>query len=156
MTRALRRDHCPVWLRAHCQIDISQSSPVVKAPITMQSGIALTGDMVGIDGGTVFGSAYKLADKNGGTQTNNLLVKVDVTTGAVTQVGSTGYPELFGVAAAQNEIFGFTHDGTGRVVTIDTSTGAGTLFGTFTDPSTHKGISFAGAGVNSQVVVVIQ
>jgi hypothetical protein len=41
-------------------------------------------------------------------------------------------------------------------VTIDPMTGAGTLFGTFTDPMTGKGISFAGAGVNAMVPIQIQ
>jgi hypothetical protein len=146
-----------MWTGDHtgaiCQIDLSVTPPVVKPPIMMQNGLALTGDMVGIANGTVFGTAYKLADKMGGTQANNLLVTVDVTTGAVTQVGSTGYPQLFGIAVQQNQIFGFTYDGTGRVVTIDPNTGAGTMFGTFMDPATNKGITFAGAGVNSLIVI---
>ena len=114
-------------------------------------GYALAGDIVGIDSGTVFGSAYKTSDSM--TQNNNILVKVDVTTGAVTEVGATGFPKLFGVAAAANGVFGFTHDTTGRVITIDTNTGVGTMFGTFMDPSTNKGISFAGAGVSSLVTI---
>ena len=139
------------YMGAVCQIDISGAAPVVKPPVTMQGGYALSGDMVGVGNGTVFGSAYKLSDA--ATQQNNVLVTMDVTTGAVTPLGATGYPKLFGVAFQQNEVFGFTHDGTGRVVTIDTSTGAGTLYATFTDPSTSKGISFAGAGVNSQIPI---
>jgi hypothetical protein len=136
---------------AICQIDVSGATPVVRPPVMMQGGFALSGDMVGIDNGTVFGSAYKLTDA--ATQTNNVLVKVDVTTGAVTQVGSTGYPKLFGVAFQENKVFGFTHDGTGRVITIDTTSGHGAMFGTFMDQSTHHGISFAGAGVNSLIVI---
>jgi hypothetical protein len=89
-----------------------------------------------------------------GSQLDNLLVKIDVASGAVTQIGATGYPKLFGVAFAENKVFGFTHDGTGHVVTIDPMTGAGTLFGTFTDPVTLKGISFGGAGINSMVPIV--
>ena len=139
------------YMGAICQIDISGPSPVVKPPVMMQGGYALSGDMVGIDNGTIFGSAYKLSDSM--TQSDNLLVKVDVATGAVTSIGSTGYPKLFGVAAAENKVFGFTHDGTGRVITIDTSNGTGTMFGTFMDPSTGHGISFAGAGVSSLVVI---
>jgi hypothetical protein len=139
------------YMGALCQIDISGASPVVKAPVMMQNGFALSGDMVGIDNGTIFGSAYKLADQN--TQNDNLLVKVDVTTGAVTQVGATGYPKLFGVAFQENKVFGFTHDGTGRVITIDTTSGAGTMFGTFTDPTSASGISFAGAGVSSLITI---
>ena len=47
--------------------------------------MALTGDFVGVDDGTIFGTAYNLTDKaNTGTQANNVLVKVDLTNGAVT------------------------------------------------------------------------
>jgi len=113
------------YMGAICQIDISGATPVVKPPVTIQGGLALSGDMVGIGDGTVFGSAYRLADST--TQTNNLLVTVDVTTGAVTQIGQTGFPRLYGVAFQQDKVFGFTHDGTGLVVTIDTSTGHGTM-----------------------------
>ena len=142
------------YMGAICQIDISQNPPVVDAPIMMQGGLALSGDFVGVDSGTVYGTAYRLSDAaNTGTNMNNLLVTVDVATGAVTQIGSSGYPKLFGAAAQNNQVFGFTHDGTGRVVTIDTTTGQGTLFGTFKDPATNMGISFAGAGVNSLVVI---
>jgi hypothetical protein len=142
------------YMGAICQIDISGTAPVVKAPVQMTGGFALTGDMVGIDNGTVFGSAYKLTDSSGhGTQLSNVLVTVDVETGTTTQIGATGYPNLFGVAFQEGQVFGFTHDGTGRVVTINTSTGAGTVFGTFTDPTTSKGISFGGAGVNSLILV---
>ena len=135
---------------AICEIDISGATPVVKPPVTMQNGYALSGDMVGIDTGTVFGSAYKLSDAT--TQNNNILVKVDVTTGAVTPIGATGYPKLFGVAFQENKVFGFTHDQSGRVVTIDTTTGTGTMFGTFKDAS-NQPISFAGAGVSSLITI---
>jgi hypothetical protein len=137
-----------------CQIDISQATPVVKPPITMSGGLALSGDFVAVDNGTVFGTAYKLSDaSNTGTNMNNLLVTIDLTSGTTTQIGSSGFPKLFGAAYQEGMVFGFTHDGSGRVVTIDRMTGQGTLFGTFTDPSTMKGISFAGAAVNSLVVI---
>ena len=139
------------YMGAICEIDVSGATPVVKPPVTMQGGYALSGDIVGVSNGMIYGSAYKLSDQS--TQDNNILVTVDPTTGAVTALGPTGYPKLFGVAAQENRVFGFTHDGTGRVVTIDTMTGAGTVFATFTDPSTGKGISFAGAGVNSQIPI---
>jgi hypothetical protein len=141
------------YLGAICEIDISGASPVVKAPVMMQGGLALSGDMVGVANGKVFGTAYRLSDaSNSGTNNNNLLVTVDVTTGAVTQLGSSGYPKLFGVAFQNNQVFGFTHDGTGRVVTIDTTTGHGTMFNTFKD-SSNQPISFSGAGVSSLVVI---
>jgi len=137
-----------------CQIDTTQILPTVSAPITMSNEIALTGDFAAVGDGTVFGTAYKLSDAaNVGTQANNLLVKVDLSTGTVTQIGSIGFPKLFGVAYAAGQVFGFSHDGTGRVVTIDPTTGAGTVFATFMD-SANKGISFGGAGVNSIVPVI--
>jgi hypothetical protein len=142
------------YMGAICQIDISQNPPAVLAPVMMQGGLALSGDFVGVGNGTVFGTAYRLSDAaNTGSQMNNLLVTVDVATGAVTQLGSSGFPKLFGAAFQDNVVFGFTHDGTGRVVTMNTMTGAGTLFGTFKDPATNMGISFAGAGVNSLIVI---
>jgi hypothetical protein len=48
-------------------------------------------------------------------------------------------------------VWGFTHDGSGDVVTIDPKTGVGTLYGSFNDPTTGSPISFAGAGVNADV-----
>jgi len=141
------------YLGAICEIDISGASPVVKAPVMMQGGLALSGDMVGVGNGMVFGTAYRLSDSsNSGTNTNNLLVTVDVATGAVTQIGSSGYPKLFGVAFQNNVVFGFTHDGTGRAVTIDTTNGHGTMYNTFKDAS-NQPISFSGAGVSSLVVI---
>ncbi len=139
------------YMGAICQIDISGATPVVKSPVTMSGGYALSGDVVGVDNGTVFGSAYKLNSSQ--TQDDNILVTVDVETGAVTPIGATGFPKLFGVAFQENKVFGFTHDGSGRVVTIDTATGQGTMYGTFMDPATNMGISFAGAGVSSLVVI---
>jgi hypothetical protein len=138
-----------------CQIDTAQSPPAVLPPISMTSGMALSGDFVAVSNGTVFGTAYKKTDSaNMGTQLDNVLVKLDIATGTVTQIGATGYPKLFGVAFAANQVFGFTHDGTGHVVTIDPGSGTGTLFGTFMDPNTHQGISFAGAGVSSLVPII--
>jgi hypothetical protein len=139
---------------ALCQIDISSNPPVVKSPIMMGSGMALSGDFVAIGDGTIYGTAYKLSDQSGsGTQLSNVLVKIDLATGAVSSMGATGYPKLFGASFAEDGVIGFTHDGTGHVVKIDPTTGAATLFATFDDPTTHMPISFAGAGVNSLVTI---
>lgn len=137
-----------------CRIDISVNPPKVETPIKMGSNMALSGDLVAIGDGTVYGTAYNLADGSGqGTQASNLLVKIDLQTGAVTEIGATGYPKLFGTSIAESSVIGFTHDQTGHVVKIDPMTGAATIFATFTDPSSHQPISFAGAGVNSLVVI---
>jgi hypothetical protein len=139
---------------ALCQIDIAQSPPAVLAPVMLSGGLALSGDMVAIGNGTVYGTAYLLADAaNQGTQADNLLVTINLATGAATQVGHTGHPKLFGTSFALNQVFGFSHDGTGDVFSISTTTGVGTPFATFIDPATNKGIAFSGAGVNSLIQV---
>jgi hypothetical protein len=137
---------------ALCKIDVSVSPPVVSAPITMGSGMALSGDLVAVADGTIYGTAYKLSDQS--TQQSNILVTIDLTTGAVSQMGATGYPKLFGTSFALGGVIGFTHDGTGHVISIDPTTGAASPFATFMDPSTNQPISFAGAGVNSLVPVI--
>jgi hypothetical protein len=139
------------YMGALCQVDLTHGAPVVKAPIMMSGGMALAGDFVGIGDGTVFGTAYKLSDA--ATQNDNVLVKIDVATGTVTQIGPSGFPKLFGASFQNDVVFGFTHDATGRVVTIDRMTGLGTLYATFNDPTTNKPISFAGAGVSSSIVI---
>ena len=141
---------------AFCKIDLGVNPPAVTQIGLLGGGLALSGDIVTIADGTMYGTAYKIADTGtSGTQSNNLLIKINPATGASIQtVGSTTYPKLFGAAYALGEVFGFTHDGTGNVVTINPTTGKGTLFNTFTDPGTGKGISFGGAGVNSLVPAI--
>jgi hypothetical protein len=141
------------YMGALCRIDPLTNPPTIEPPVAMQGGLALSGDMVAVDNGTVFGTAYKLSDPvNAGTQASNLLVTINLHTGAVVQVGTgTGFPKLFGLSYANGKVFGFVHDGTGDVVTIDPASGVGTLYGTFIDPANQKGISFAGAGVNALV-----
>jgi DNA-binding beta-propeller fold protein YncE len=143
---------------AFCKIDLTTMPPAVKHIGTLGGGLALAGDLVAVADGTMYGTAYKLSDPSkSGTQLNNLLVKLDPASGTVTQqIGPTGSAELFGVAYALGQVFGFTHDGSGHVVTIDPKTGTGTLFNTFHDPTTGMGIAFAGAGVNSMVSATIQ
>ncbi len=138
---------------AFCRIDTSQSPPAVIPVGTLGSGLAIAGDLVAVADGTMYGTAYRLSDPaNMGTQINNILVKIDPATGQVlSQIGMTGFPKLFGIAYEQGQVFGFTHDGTGTVITIDPTTGVGTLYGTFMDPTTMMGIRFAGAGVNALV-----
>jgi hypothetical protein len=138
---------------AVCHVDTATNPPTVTQVGTVGQGMALSGDLVAVADGTVYGTGYLIADGNTkGTGLNNVLVKLDPSTGAMLQqIGPTGFPKLFGVAFAAGEVFGFTHDGTGDVITIDPKTGKGTLFGSFKDPSTNMGISFAGAGVNPMV-----
>ena len=136
-----------------CKVDITTMPPAVTQIGMVGQGMALSGDMVAVADGTIYGTAYLITDGNTkGTGLNNVLVKLDPATGQTSsQVGATGFPKLFGVAYAIGQVFGFTHDGSGDVVSIDPKTGKGTLFNSFKDPSTNMGISFAGAGVNPMV-----
>jgi hypothetical protein len=136
-----------------CTVDTATMPPTVTPIGMMGQGMALSGDMVAVADGTLYGTGYLISDGNTkGTGLNNVLVKVDPSTGAMQQqIGATGFPKLFGVAFAGGQVFGFTHDGSGDVVSIDPTTGKGTLFNSFKDPSTNMGISFAGAGVNPMV-----
>jgi hypothetical protein len=145
---------------AFCKVDPANPSNVTK--LTLSNSFALSGDLVAIGDGTMFGSATIL-DATGkptaATAANNLLIKIDPTTANVTQIGSIGSKNLFGLAYAAGQVFGFTHDCSGDVVVIDPKTGVGTQYNVFPDPMPNcketgnngTGINFAGAGVNSTV-----
>jgi hypothetical protein len=104
---------------AFCKIDPGQKPPLVTQIATLGGGLAISGDLVSVRDGTMFGTAYNLSDPSGhGTQIDNLLVKLDPATGQVIKtVGKTGYPEIFGVAFELGQVFGFTHDGSARRTT---------------------------------------
>jgi len=139
-----------------CRVDYAASPPVVTPVAKLGSNMAISGDLVAVRDGTLFGSAYDLADAAGtGTQNDNVLVKINPDTAAVTKLGATGFGRLYGVSYALGKVFAFTHDGSGQVVTVDPVTGAGTLFNTFVDPATNAPIRFAGAGVNALVPLMI-
>ena len=137
-----------------CKIDLAAKPPAVTAIGMVGNGYGLAGDLVAVGDGTMYGTVYTVADTT--SEMNNTLVKIDPKTGAVTQmIGKTGFPRLFGIAFEEGQVFAFTGDGSGKVATIDPKTGVGTLYGTFMDPMTGKGISFAGAGVNAMVAPTI-
>ncbi len=64
-----------------CEIDTTQTPPVVRGPISMASGMALSGDFVAVANGTVFGNYKKSNAAGQGTQVDNVLVKLDIATG---------------------------------------------------------------------------
>jgi hypothetical protein len=76
-----------------------------------------------------------LTSKQGAALTNNDLVSIDTATGKATLVGSIGYDSVFGLATNDNiHLYGFS--GT-KALSIDTSTGAGSLL-----------FDFSGKGIN--------
>jgi len=71
------------------------------------------------------GNNLYLTSKKADNPDDNYLVKIDTLTGKGTIVGTIGYPDVFGVATSDNvQLYGFS--GT-RVITINTSTGAGSV-----------------------------
>ncbi len=135
---------------AFCKIDLAGQTPTVAPIGTLGGGYAVSGDLVAVGDGTMYATVHD--PRVSKTDDNNVLVKIDPTTGVATAIiGPTGYPKLFGVAFENGQVFGFTHDGSGNVVTIDPKTGKGRFYNSFKDPSTGMGISFSGAGVNSLV-----
>lgn len=130
-----------------CSID---TTTLVVTPLgSVGHNLALY-DLVTIGDGTVYATAIDLT--NAATKTSNLLVTLDATTGAWTSTrGATGFPSLYGVAWAQGKVLGFSHDGSGHVVLVDPTSGAGTLAGTFLDPDTQSPVVFAGAAVSPAV-----
>jgi hypothetical protein len=138
-------------LGAFCSVDISTKPPMVKTLGTIGNGDALSGDLVALGDGTMYGTVYKLGDKS--SPRIDSLVKIDPATGMeTTVVGRTGASVLFGLAFDQGQFFAFTHDGSGGVFTLDPKTGNATLYNSFKDPMTGMGIKFAGAGVNAMVM----
>lgn len=70
---------------------------------------------------------------------NQTLVRIDVTTGAVMEVGCLDQPDIFGVGFARGTIYGFT--GTGKVVQVNIKTAKTTVL-------SSPGYQFWGASSN--------
>lgn len=104
------------------------------------NGFSSSGDLVAV---TNFGTV-QTAD-NG--LSNDRLVRLAPQSFAGTAVGTDiGYAEIWGVAFWKNKIFGFTH--AGQFVTIDPTTGAGTLV-------QSNGPAWWGAAVTTAAPVIL-
>jgi hypothetical protein len=144
-----------------CKIDITKSPPVATTVGKLSNNFALSGDIVAVDDGTMYGTATVIVPSSSPNPSvdNNWLIKIDPTNATATAIGQTGYGKLYGLGYAEGQVFGFTHNCSGDVVTIDPKTGIGTPFNAFPDTlntcaekgNTGTGVSFAGAGVNATV-----
>lgn len=74
-------------------------------------------------------SIYMSSSPNGGS--GDGLILIDGRTGVGTEIGRTGFSNIYGLTAAWGYMFGFTS--LGQVVSIDVATGRGTLLHTFRD-----------------------
>jgi hypothetical protein len=100
------------------------------------SGLVSAGDLVAVGSGIMYGTSSTTAG-GADASTNNVLVRVDTSTGVATPVGPTGYGDVWGLAYSNARVIGFTTSG--QIVKIDPQTGAGTLLA-------QTGIMFWGAG----------
>jgi hypothetical protein len=86
--------------------------------------VVSSGDLIGVRGLGIY------ATVDVGMETNDYLAKIDPTTWAATPLGSgTGYNNIFGLGFWAGKIYGFVDDKTthtGKIITIDPNTGAGT------------------------------
>lgn len=97
-----------------------------------------SGDIVSVDG---FGTVATV--KNGSTL--DYLARLDLTTGAATIIGGTGYPDIWGVGYWRNKVFGFV--ATNEFVLIDVDTGEATYVSTGPE-------NWAGAGVTTSAPII--
>ena len=98
-----------------------------------ESGYTSSGDAVVTKGNVLYMTAtpasfFGMSDR---------LVKVDGSTAQVTPVGEIGFPDVWGLTAAWNQLYGLTSFG--DLITIDPVSGQGTLVHRF------PGVSFYGA-----------
>lgn len=130
---------------------VSPANPATMTPIGMMGGgFALAGDFAFVSDGTTYATAHQPSMPL--TATNNALISfAPATPNTVQSIGPTGFPGLFGVAYAGGKILAFSHDGTGNVIVIDRTSGAGTQLTSAIDPTTNAPAVFAGAGINPLV-----
>ncbi|MFH1807114.1 MAG: MopE-related protein [Pseudomonadota bacterium] len=103
------------------------------------SPYASSGDCVFLDDGTLLMTSPNLSDPING---EDLLVRVNPTTGVVTEIGPMGYTDVWGLSAAWGYLFGVT--GNGEVLLINPGTGTGTLLVSFVDGNQDP-VEFYGA-----------
>ncbi len=107
------------------------------------SGLGSSGDLVAIQDGTLFGVSHK---GGGASSTDNLLLRINPSTGKATPVGKIGHGYVWGLAYWAGIIYGFTSEKNpegGKLLKIDPKTGKGTLMNEYPYYSTQ----FWGAAV---------
>jgi hypothetical protein len=118
------------------QIDVTGGSPPFQ--IGDYGGqVESSGDLVSIVG---FGTVATV--KNGSEI--DYLARIDETTGEATMIGSTGYPDIWGIGFWRNKVFGFV--ATNQFVLIDVATGHATYISTGPE-------NWAGAGVTTHAPI---
>src|SRR5262249_5830920 len=91
------------------------------------------------------GTMYGVSATNPGgsnASSNNVLIRVDTSTGHATPVGPIGFGDVLGLAYVSSKVIGFTQSG--KIIQINPLTGAGTLLAT-------RAVAWWGAGMSPLV-----
>jgi hypothetical protein len=122
---------------------INPSTGAVMDVGNFNQSLSSAGDLVAVADGTMYGVSSTTAG-GGDASSNNVLLRVDTSTGAATAVGPIGFGDVWGLAYVNAKVIGFTT--AGKIIQIDPATGAGTLLAT-------RSVVFWGAGMSPLVEV---
>src|SRR5580704_10163714 len=106
--------------------------------------IVSSGDLIGVRNLGIY------ATVDVGSQTNDYLAKIDPATWQATLIGTgTGFDKIFGLGFWAGTIYGFVDAGTnaGKMITIDSNSGVGTLVNSGT-------VEWFGAGVTTDAPII--
>jgi hypothetical protein len=126
--------------------DVKRINPSTGAVVDVgnfNQSLSSAGDLVAVADGTMYGVSATTAG-GGDASGNNVLLRVDPSTGAATVVGPIGFGDVWGIAYVNATVIGFTT--AGKIIQIDPATGAGTLLAT-------RSVVFWGAGMSPLVQV---
>ncbi len=121
---------------------INTSTGAVTAIGNFGNGLSSSGDLVAV-GSIMYGISSTSAG-GGDASTNNVLMRVDTSTGVATVVGPIGFGKVWGLAYVNKRVIAFNTSG--QIIQIDPATGAGTLLST-------TSVQFWGAGMSPNVPV---
>ena len=121
---------------------IDTTTGAVTAVGNFGNGLSSSGDLVAV-GSIMYGISSTGA---GGVDasSNNVLMRVDMASGAATVVGPIGFGKVWGLAYVNKRVIAFNT--AGQIIQIDPATGAGTLLST-------TSVQFWGAGMSPSVPI---
>ncbi|MGC4121163.1 MAG: MopE-related protein [Myxococcales bacterium] len=102
---------------------------------TFGNGLSSSGDLVAVQG-VMYGISSTGPGGSDATS-DNVLLRVDTTTGVATPVGAIGYGNVWGLAYVNGRVIAFSSGG--QLIEVDPQTGKGTLLST-------KNVAWWGAG----------
>jgi hypothetical protein len=105
---------------------------------------AISGDLVAVQGGKAYLSAYRQDKTQKRTEVQDILLEFDPATGRVVrEVGGTGHADIWGLAFWAGKAYGFTSDA--KVLEIDVQSGTSNVVA-----GLPSGMRFWGAAVSTQ------